>query len=113
MQQASWGPLNKTIYCSTNRGRVFILDASTGETIKSEKLHSGEVLSFSFSKDQLMLLTSSKEGNALLLDSATLKPLKEFKNAGKPIRCGDISPLYDHPKIPKFHVLVAGGQDAK
>ena len=60
-----------------------------------------------------MLLTCSKEGNSFLMDSESLKCLKEFKNAGKPIRCGDISPLYDHPKIRKFHVLVAGGQDAK
>ena len=29
--QATWGPLNKTIYCSTNKGRIFILDALTGE----------------------------------------------------------------------------------
>ena len=47
------------------------------------------------------------------MDAESLKTLKEFKNSGKPIRCGDISPLYDHPKIRKFHVLVAGGQDAK
>lgn len=49
--QATWGPLNKTIYCSTNKGRIFILDALSGDQIKSEKPHFGEVLSFSFSKD--------------------------------------------------------------
>ena len=39
--------------------------------------------------------------------------MKEFRNAGKPIRCGGISPLYDNDRVKKFHLLVAGGQDAK
>ena len=31
----------------------------------------------------------------------------------KPCRAAAISPLFDNPEMQKFHVLLAGGQDAR
>jgi WD40 repeat protein len=59
-----------------------------------------------------MLITCSKDGTAKLLHPRTLETIKVFDFV-KPCRAACISPLFDSSEMQKFHVLLAGGQDAR
>lgn len=59
-----------------------------------------------------MLITCSKDGTAKLLHPRTLEQIRVFDFV-KPCRAAAISPLFDSTENQKFHVLLAGGQDAR
>lgn len=59
-----------------------------------------------------MLITCSRDGMAKLLHPKTLAEVRVF-NFVKPCRSAAISPLFDNTDYQKFHVLLAGGQDAR
>jgi len=70
--QASWGPLNRTIYFSTDKGRFVIHDLDTNQPMVQEDVHKGEIFSFTVTYDHTMLITCSKDGYAKLLHPRTL-----------------------------------------
>lgn len=59
-----------------------------------------------------MLSTGSHDNTAKILDPKTLKEIRMF-TYGKPVRSAIVSPLFDDPQHQKFHIICAGGQDAK
>lgn len=110
--QASWGPLNKTIYIATDKGRFLIHDLETNQVVTQADVHKSEIFSFTVTYDHTMLITCSRDGHAKLLHPQTLEPVRDFEFV-KPCRAASISPLFDSSDIQKFHVLLAGGQDAR
>ena len=110
--QVSWGPLNKTLYIATDKGRFIIWDIDGDKELISEDVHKSEIFSFTVTYDHTMLITCSRDGTAKLLHPKTLQPVRVFQFS-KPCRTASISPLYDNPDCQKFHTLLAGGQDAK
>lgn len=107
-----WGPLNKTLYIATNHGKVLIYDFAAGKITKEEQIHKGEIFSLHFTYDFSMLVSCSKDGYAYLLHRDSLEIVREFEY-GKPCRSACISPLFDSQEHQKFHLVIAGGQDAK
>lgn len=107
-----WGPKNESLFVSTNRGHVLKYDITLSAFIKEEVVHRGEILSLHITYDYTMLMTGSKDGFAKLLHPETFKTVREF-HYGKPVRSATISPLFDNDKHQKFHMITAGGQDAK
>jgi len=75
-------------------------------------MHLNEIFSLFMSHDFTMLVSASNDGTAKLLDPSSLKEIRTF-NYGKPCRSAILSPLFDDPQHQKFHILAAGGQDAK
>lgn len=75
-------------------------------------MHKNEIFSFTLTYDFTMLITCSRDGTAKLLNPRTLEVVRDFA-FGKPCRAASICPLYDAPENQKFHVLLAGGQDAR
>lgn len=59
-----------------------------------------------------MLATGSNDGFAKIVHPETFKTVREIYY-GKPVRAATISPLFDSDKYQKFHIILAGGQDAK
>lgn len=59
-----------------------------------------------------MLMTCSRDGTAKLLHPETFEEIRNFVYK-KPVRGIAISPLFDDPDHQKFHLVCAGGQDAK
>lgn len=59
-----------------------------------------------------MLMTCSKDGNAKLLHPETFEEIRNFAYR-KPVRGVAISPLFDDHEHQKFHMIAAGGQDAR
>jgi hypothetical protein len=89
-----------------------IYDLTQGKYILEEDVHKLEIFSFTVTYDHTMLITCSKDGFAKLLHPRTLEVIREFAFV-KPCRAACISPLFDSTDNQKFHVLLAGGQDAR
>ena len=92
--QVSWGPLNKSLYIATDKGRVIIHDLEKEEELVSEDVHKSEIFSFTVTYDHTMLMTCSRDGTAKLLHPRTLKTIRVY-SFGKPCRTASISPLFD------------------
>ncbi len=75
-------------------------------------VHRSEIFSFTVTYDHTMLITCSRDGTAKLLHPKTLEQIRVFEFV-KPCRAATISPLFDSKEMQKFHVLLAGGQDAR
>ena len=109
---ATWGYLNQYIYCGTENGKVTYYDPRTGEMVHSEQVHSAAVTSLRFNRDFSILLSTSRDTTAKLLNCISLAVVKNF-SALRPINNGVISPLMYQAEGKKYHVLLAGGQDAR
>ena len=113
LTQASYGYLNKTLYLSTAKGKMMIVDINTEEKLLEEKVHPGHpIFSFSFSKDFSMLASCGKDGKCKLLHPDTLEVLKIYDKQA-PCRCAAFNPLLDMEDTDKYHILIGGGQDAR
>jgi translation initiation factor 3 subunit I len=110
--KAVWGPKNESIIIATNLGKVLYYDLNHGQITNDVSVHKGEIMSLHMTYDYTMLMTGSKDGYARLIHPETFKVIREF-HYGKPVRSATISPLFDNEKHQKFHVILAGGQDAK
>lgn len=75
-------------------------------------MHTDRIYSIALTHDFTMLSTGSHDHLAKVLCPKTLREIRAF-NYGKPVRSAIISPLFDDPKHQKFHIVTAGGQDAK
>lgn len=92
--QASWGPLNKTMYVATDKGRFLIHDWENDKIILQSDVHKSEIFSFTLTYDHTMLITCSRDGMSKLLHPKTLQPVRVFDFV-KPCRAAAISPLFD------------------
>lgn len=110
--QAVWGPRNQSLLIGTTTGKVLYYDIESASIISEEPVHSDEIFSLSLTHDFTMLFTGSRDGTSKLLNPETLNVIRTF-NYGKPCRTSSISPLWESTEFQKFHVILAGGQDAK
>jgi len=103
--QAKWGPLDETIFITSDKGEFFVFSCKDKKIIKSFSPHSNVVTSLVFDRYKLLMMTSSKDGSAILYNARTVEPLKTYKT-GRPINACSISPVKDE-------VLLGGGQEAR
>lgn len=62
--RALWGPLNKRIITCTDGGGLLSWDAEKGECIDERADHEGGIPDFTFSLDQMTLITASQDMSA-------------------------------------------------
>lgn len=110
--KAVWGPKNNSIIIACSNGKVLLYDLTHYQFVNEVNVHRGEIVSLDMTYDYTMLMTGSKDGYAKLIHPETFKTIREF-HYGKPVRSATISPLFDSDKHQKFHMIMAGGQDAK
>ena len=65
------------------------------------------------SHDFTMLYTASRDGTSKLLHPETFEEIRQYSFGGKACRTVAVSPLFDSQEFQKFHILLAGGQDAR
>ena len=75
-------------------------------------VHKHEIFTMTFTRDFVMLFTSSRDGTCKLLHPETFEEIRSF-SFKFPCRNAAVSPLYEAEDNQKFHVLLCGGQDAK
>jgi translation initiation factor 3 subunit I len=110
--KAVWGPKNGSIIIATNIGKLMTFNLEQKAFVYELSVHKNEILSLQMTYDFTMLITGSRDGYSKLVHPETFETIKEF-HYGKPCRSATISPLFDSKKHQKFHVICAGGQDAK
>jgi len=110
--KAVWGPKNGSIIIATNIGKLMTFNLEQKAFVYELSVHKNEILSLQITYDFTMLITGSRDGYSKLVHPETFETIKEF-HYGKPCRSATISPLFDSKKHQKFHVICAGGQDAK
>jgi len=103
--QAKWGPLDETICITTDAGEFFVYSCLKKEVIKKWKDHTNVITSLVFDRYKLLMMTSSKDGTALLYNARNYERLKTY-TTGRPINACSISPVKDE-------VLIGGGQEAR
>lgn len=103
---ALWSHLDDSIIVGLESGEILQYDlrARSSEPKNSAKEHQKQVNDLQLSPDQLMLITSSKDKTAKLLDAHTLQPLKTYKSE-RPVNSAAMSPLRDH-------IVLGGGEEA-
>ena len=65
------------------------------------------------SHDFTMLFSASRDGTSKLLHLETFEEIRTYSFGGRPCRTVAVSPLFDSHYFQKFHILMAGGQDAR
>jgi len=103
--QAKWGPLDETIFITTDSGEFYVYSCAQNKIIKNWKPHTNVVTSLVFDRYKLLMMTSSKDGTAILYNARTYETLKTY-TTGRPINACSISPVKDE-------VLLGGGQEAR
>ena len=73
-----WGPLNKSLYIATNKGRMFLYDLETEKYVVQEDVHKDDIISFNLTYDHTMLITCSRDGTAKLLNPRTFEVVRTF-----------------------------------
>ncbi|KAL3319888.1 Eukaryotic translation initiation factor 3 subunit I [Cichlidogyrus casuarinus] len=102
---AVWGPLDKTIICGYDTGRLVLVDPSSGKEILSKNPHKDIITDIQMYHDQTMFITGSKDYTAKLFDSYDLECHGTYTNE-RPVNSASISPT-------QHHILLGGGQEAK
>ena len=90
-----WGPLNKTIYVSTDKGRVICIDVGSGKVLKEKTVHMAFIFTLTITHDFTMLMTASRDGYVKLLHPETFEEVRKYQYGKKPVRGVAISPLFD------------------
>jgi len=103
--QGKWGPLDETICITTDKGEFLIYSYVNKKLVKKMEPHTNVITSLVFDRYKLLMMTSSKDGTAILYNARTFEKLKTYKT-GRPINACSISPIKDE-------VLLGGGQEAR
>jgi len=102
---ALWWNLEDGILSGHEQGQLCIYDIRMSfERTTRVNGHTGLINDLQYNKDMTMVVSASKDHNAKVFDSDTLKELKSFSTE-RPVNSAAISPIRDH-------VLLGGGQDA-
>jgi len=105
---ALWGPINETVFTSSQDGTIRKWDVEEGRELIQTSFNPElvvEITSMSFSRDKTLLVASGRDCTARLFEAETLQQLKIYVS-DKPLNCAVI-----HPKLNV--VMVAGGQSAR
>ena len=73
-----WGPLDKTIYYCTDRGRLIHRDIEEDCIIQARDVHRNEIFKVNITHDFTMLYTCSRDGTCLLLHPETFDIIRSF-----------------------------------
>jgi translation initiation factor 3 subunit I len=104
INQAAWGPLNKTIIACSEDGSITTWNPESGEKLQHVTPHSKSINRITFAKDQLTFVSASSDYSAKLFDTETLEVKKTYET-DRPVNASAISPLMEH-------VILGGGQEA-
>ena len=109
--------LGKNIVFTSEEGYIGLIDVSTGKIIKTNKIHSKEIMDMDISNKEEIIMTASKDGKSHIIDPETLDIIQTIfpEDPVRNLNACKISPLFDisDENEAKFHGIVGGGQDAR
>lgn len=101
----AWTRNCKHIICANEKGELFLYDPDTLECQLSKCVHDDRIVDITFNSDKTLMVTSSRDCTAKLIDPVTFDVLKTY-HSNVPVNGAVISPT--HP-----HIILGGGQDAR
>ena len=105
--RALWGPLNRSIFSSSDDTTIRVWNPETGEQKHIvEGVHGKRITDMQFSWDMTLIVTSCGDHWVRLFETSSMTLLKAF-NTERNINSAAISPLASCP-----YLIAAGGQDA-
>jgi translation initiation factor 3 subunit I len=100
-----WGDLDDSLITGHDNGVIRKWDLKNpGEKLEEANPHKMTITDMQYDKTQTMIINSSKDQTATLIDGSTLETIKTYKT-GRPVNSAAISPIRDH-------ILLGGGQEA-
>jgi translation initiation factor 3 subunit I len=119
--KVKWGPYDESLVSIFEEGTVALWGTGLGDHTAGEQLylisaHTSPCTGINFDRDRMLMITSSKDMSAKLwaMDQGEPELLKVYKT-DRPLNDAAIYPnvnVVDDDEA-KYHVLLAGGQDAK
>ncbi|KAI9294492.1 eukaryotic translation initiation factor 3 39 kDa subunit [Neoconidiobolus thromboides FSU 785] len=101
---ATWAWFDKNLVVGHLDGSVSLIDWETGKVLNSIKPHEEQITDIQMSEDKSYFITSSKDKEAKIFETSTLKMLKSY-TTDTPLNSASITPIQDF-------VIVGGGQEA-
>jgi len=103
---AIWSHLDDQIVTGHDNGEIcqFDLRMKGNDPVNWCSVHKKPITDLQTSKDQTMLISSSKDQTARLFDTKTLEHLKTYKSE-RPVNSASISPIREH-------IVLGGGEEA-
>jgi len=109
--------LNKNILCSREDGMLQMFDWETTEILMEKQVHSECIMDLDISKREEIILTTSKDGKACILDPDSFDVIHTIfpQDPTRNLNSGRISPLFylGDENEEKYHAIVAGGQESR
>jgi len=113
---AKFADVNKKIICSKEDGCMEIYDFGSEKLLLNKKVHNDQILDFDMSPQEEVILTSSKDGKAHVLNTENFEIINTFApdKPSRNLNSGKISPLFcmEDDNKAKFHAIIAGGQES-
>ncbi|KAK8816367.1 hypothetical protein WA556_001312 [Blastocystis sp. ATCC 50177/Nand II] len=100
-----WTPLNKQIIACDSDGMLHVIDAATGEVVKTIKAHEGSISCLVASYDRTLFATASKDAKAKVFDMFTQEEVCCFAT-DRPLNGAALSPILNQ-------LVVVGGVEAR
>lgn len=107
-----WGPFDETLISIHEEGTFCVWDIMNANLIKVVDAHQQPIKSLQFNENRTLMLTASRDKTVKLWETQEYSRLKTFES-NRPFNDAVISPLYNDPQNPKFHVIAGGGVEAR
>ncbi|KAL0237737.1 hypothetical protein GEMRC1_012211 [Eukaryota sp. GEM-RC1] len=103
---AAWGPEDRFIYAGDDKGKLIVVDVSTGQPTNSVPAHTKTINDIHFSVDRTHFVTASSDTSIKLWDATSDQPtaVRVFSST-VPLNTAALSPI-------RNHVAGAGGMEA-
>ena len=117
ISKTRWCDLGKVIIVSSEGGNLYKYDYETSNLLLQKKIHDNIIMDLDISPKEELIMTSSKDGKAKILDPDTFDIMTELfpQNPVRNINACRFSPLIseEDEKNVKYHVFIAGGQESR
>ena len=115
--KTKWFDLGKSILATSETGNIYKYDYESQRLLLQKKVHDKIIMDIDVSPKEELIITSSKDGKAKILNPDTFEVMTELfpQNPVRNINACRFNPLIssDDEKIVKYHAFIAGGQESR
>lgn len=112
--KAKWGPFDETLVSIHDEGTFCVWDIIADEPrmVKIVEAHTQAIGGLQFNSDRTLMLTASRDRTVKLWETQEYANIKKYES-DRPFNDAAISPLYKDGVHPKYHIMAAGGVEAR
>jgi translation initiation factor 3 subunit I len=115
--KTKWFDLGKSILATSETGNLYKYDYESGRLVLQKQVHDKIIMDIDVSPKEELIITSSKDGKAKILNPETFDIMTELfpQNPVRNINACRFNPLIssEDEKVVKYHAFIAGGQESR